>query len=271
MNKFHSVAIILLAVTAGGCGPKTSNPGHASPAKAEPEEIILAKDLGLRMIPLEPGKFLMGSPADEPGRSEDETLHEVTIEVGFSLGATEVTQDQYKKLTGTNPSEFRDEYRPVENVSWDDAAAFCRKLTENERAAGNLPEGMAYRLPTEAEWEYACRAGGSKAYSHGDDEATLAEHAWHRGNSGNTSHPVGARKPNALGFHDMHGNVWEWCRDPYGDYGDDSEKNGSMRVRRGGSWNERAHNCRSAKRLWWLPSRRFNDLGFRIALGRALE
>ena len=268
MNKFHFVAIILLAVTVGGCGPKTSNPDHASPAKVEPEEIILAKDLGLRMIPLEPGKFLMGSPADEPGRSEDETLHEVTIEVAFSLGATEVTQGQYKKLTGTNPSEFRDEYRPVENVSWDDAAAFCRKLTENERAAGNLPEGMAYRLPTEAEWEYACRAGSSKAYSHGDDATALSEHAWHRGNSGNTSHPVGARKPNALGFHDMHGNVWEWCRDPYGDYGKDSEKNSSMRVRRGGSWNERARNCRSAKRLWWLPSRRFNDLGFRIALGR---
>ena len=90
-----------------------------------------------------------------------------------------------------------------------------------------------------------------------------------RGNSGNATHPVGARKPNALGFHDMHGNVWEWCEDLYAEY--DKKEGGSMRVRRGGSWNERARNCRSAKRHWWLPSRRFNDLGFRIALGRAFE
>ena len=134
-----------------GCGPKAPRAPSVPPVPAIPENPVSAKDLGLRMIRVEPGKFLMGSPPEEPWRSEDESLHETIIPHPFMLGSTEVTQAQYERLTGTNPSAFRGKDLPVENVSWNEAAAFCAKLTENERRAGSLPEGMIYRLPTEAE------------------------------------------------------------------------------------------------------------------------
>ncbi len=151
----------------------------------------------------------------------------------------------------------------MEQVSWSDAMEFCAKVTERERNAGRLTGGYAYTLPTEAQWEYACRAGSTEAYA-GDLDAM----AWYDGNSGNKTHPVGAKQANAWGFHDMHGNVWEWCSDWYGDYElsiDDPSitdptgpSRGSNRVRRGGSWDRIASYCRSAVRYWYL--------GFRLCL-----
>jgi formylglycine-generating enzyme required for sulfatase activity len=170
-----------------------------------------------------------------------------------------------------------DDY-PMYYVSWEEAVEFCRRLTDLERAAGRLPVGHVYRLPTEAEWEYACRAGSTTRFANGNAEADLDKIGWYGGNSGGTSHPVGMKLPNAWGLHDMHGNVWEWCLDWYGDYPSDSvmdprgTQSGSDRVLRGGSWGYgAAADCRSAQRGSWLPSYNLSpdessSLGFRVSL-----
>jgi formylglycine-generating enzyme required for sulfatase activity len=155
----------------------------------------------------------------------------------------------------------------VEQVSWNDAVEFCRKLTDRERAAGRLPEGYVYTLPTEAQWEYACRAGTTGAYA-GD----LGAMGWYKDNSGSTTHPVGQKRANAWGLYDMHGNVWEWCLDWKGDYPSGNvtdptgPSSGSHRIVRGGSWINAALYARSANRLWFSPGFRRNFLGFRVAL-----
>ena len=229
-------------------------------------------DLGLEMACIRPGTFTMGSPSSEEGRLDGEGPQtRVTLTRGFWLGKTEVTQGQYEALMGSNPSKFTNAGRnaPVEQVSWDDAMEFCRKLTEQERAAGRLPDGYAYTLPTEAQWEYACRAGTAGAYS---GIGYFDAMAWCDQNSGNTTHPVAQKQANAWGLYDMHGNVWEWCRDWHGDYpgGDATDpagpSSGSDRVNRGGGWSNAAQNCRSALRLWYAPGIRSDNLGFRLAL-----
>ena len=160
---------------------------------------------------------------------------------------------------------------PVEQVSWDDAQEFCRRLTEADRKAGKLPAGVAYRLPTEAEWEYACRSGSTTKYCFGDDEGRLGDYAWYNGNSGRKTHDVGKKKPNAWGLHDMHGNVWEWCQDWLGDYPAAAQTDpsgpptGRYRVLRGGSWDAPAVGCRSASRFYHTPDDRDNVSGFRVA------
>ena len=219
---------------------------------------------------IEPGTFMMGSPENEAGRyDKDETQHRVTLTKPYYLGVYEVTQDEYERLMGINPSDFKDKRNPVENVSYDDAIAFIKRLNDlpEEKAAGR-----SYRLPTEAEWEYASRAGSSTAYCFGDDETRLGEYAWYYKNSGSTTHPVGEKRPNGWGLYDMHGNVWEWCNDWYGEYPSGSvtdptgASSGSLRVYRGGSWDSLAAGCRSAFRLRFVPSLRCNDLGFRLVL-----
>ena len=183
------------------------------------------------------------------------------------MGVHEITQAQYEQVMGVNPSRFKGADNPVENVSWDDAVEFCRRLSElpAEKEAGNV-----YRLPTEAEWEYACRAGTTTMYSFGDDESKLGDCDWFSENSGTKTHPVGGKKPNAWGLYDMHGNVWEWCQDLYGDYPSGpvtdptGPATGSDRVYRGGSWYGTAVYCRSANRHWYLPSYRSINLGFRV-------
>jgi formylglycine-generating enzyme required for sulfatase activity len=163
-----------------------------------------------------------------------------------------------------------DDY-PMYGVNWDEAVEFCARLTEQERLAGRLPVGYAYRLPTEAEWEYACRAGSTTRFANGDTEANLDKIAWDRDNSGNTSHPVGTKLPNAWGLHDMHGNVWEWCLDWYGDYPAAGAVDsfgpaaGIYRVFRGGGWDYTSRHCRSAYR-GEDDADRYNSLGFRVVL-----
>jgi formylglycine-generating enzyme required for sulfatase activity len=239
-----------------------------------PKEIT--NSIGMKLVLTPKGTFMMGSPESEEARFEDETQHEVTISKDYYLGVHEVTQAQYEKVMGTKPSYFQgDEIKgsstnnPVESVSWLDAVEFCKKLSDlpEEKAAGRV-----YRLPTEAEWEYACRAGSKSAYSFGESSKSLGDYAWFDGNSNNQTHPVGEKKANAWGLYDMHGNVWELCSDWYGEYpkgavSDPSGPNeGSYRVIRGGGWNDEAADCRSANRARIVPSDRSINLGFRVAL-----
>lgn len=227
-------------------------------------------DLQLDLLWVEPGTFTMGSDFEEPGRNKAEGPRmEVTLTRGFWLGKTEVTQAQYEAITGTNPSTFTavGPTAPVERVSWTDAMAFCAKLNERERAAGRLPDGYAYTLPTEAEWEYAYRAGTTTVYPERPDEMS-----WHKGNSGESTHPVGLRKPNPWGFHDMAGNIVEWCLDWYGDYPGGAVKDpkgprrGYYRIARGGSWRTDFTLSRSAARSGGSEGRLDYTLGFRLAL-----
>lgn len=178
---------------------------------------------------------------------------------------------------GNNPSAFTgDTNRPVEAVNWNNAVAYCAALTTSERAAGRCPADWSYRLPTEAEWEYACRAGTATRFSYGDDPGytLLTNYAWYSSNSGSTTHPVGQKAPNPWGLYDMHGNVWEWCQDswdgsanyPGGSTTDPLVTTGSLRVLRGGDWNSGGNSARCATRDDVLPVSVYIFLGFRAVL-----
>jgi formylglycine-generating enzyme required for sulfatase activity len=209
------------------------------------------------------GKFTMGSPSSEKGHSTDEEQVKVTLSQAFWLAKTEVTQEQWQALMGSNPSQFKGEQLPIENVSWEDAQSFLTRLNESKV----LPEVWQFALPTEAQWEYACRAGEKGPYSGG----SLNEVGWYDGNSEKKPHDVGLKMPNAWGLHDMHGNVYEWCADGYADPlqgGVDPERPelGDERVCRGGSWFYNAVLCRAANRYKSYPDRRDYRLGFRLAI-----
>jgi formylglycine-generating enzyme required for sulfatase activity len=231
--------------------------------------VDLGKPIGTEgFVWILPGTFVMGSPSSEEGRYDDEVQHRVTLTQGFWLSDHEVTQAEYQEVMRTNPSYFKgDPNRPVETVTWNDAVLYCDLLTARERAAGRITAQQAYRLPTEAEWEYAARAGTTGA-RHGE----LDTIAWWSGNSGSGTHPVKKKAPNAWGLHDMLGNVREWCSDWYGDYPTGSVTDptgpnwGSGRVFRGGSWYFGAGSARSADRFRDDPSLRSFSLGFRPAL-----
>ena len=233
------------------------------------------------LVWIRPGRFQLGSPAEEKdhGTDEDPTT-EVVITRGFWMGQHEVTQAEYLALVGTNPSGFvQSTNQPVERVTWNEANAYCERLTARERDAGRLPLGYVYRLPTEAEWEYACRAGTTTRFSFGDDlgETELVGYAWFITNSESSSHPVGQLKPNPWGVHDLHGNVWEWCHDIWQDAypggtvtNYSGPKDGWLRVARGGSWLYDASFSRSANRDNYGPDNRCSDIGFRVVLGPPL-
>lgn len=242
-------------------------------ALASGAERQVIDDLGLELIRVSAGTFVMGSPAEEPKRHKAEGPQtKVTLTQDFWLGQTPVTQAQYEAVMGENPSHFKavGSAAPVERVSWLDAMEFCRVLTERERLAGRLPEGFVYTLPTEAQWEYACRAGTTGAYPGIPDKM-----AWHEGNSGGTTHPVAEKEPNAWGFHDMAGNVLEWCADWYGNYAGGAVSDpagpafGHFRIARGGSWRVEVSVGRSAARAGGSAGRRDYTMGFRVALCRA--
>jgi len=231
-------------------------------------------ELGMKFVLMPAGTFLMGSPLNETGRDSDEKRHKVTLTRPFYMQTTEVTQGQWQAVMGVNPSHFRGcgETCPVESVSWHDAQRFIYRL--NAMTGPNT-----YRLPTEAEWEYAARSGSQTALSNGkltvtgcDHDAKLDRIGWYCGNSGHKTHPVAQKQPNSWGLYDMHGNVWEWCQDWYGDYPSGSvtdpqgPPSGLIRVNRGGSWWWFARFCRSANRIRYMPFDRTEDTGFRLVM-----
>ncbi len=240
--------------------------------------------LGVDMIEVSPGTFQMGSPENEPSRLNDEgPQHSVTLTHGFWLGKFPVTQGQYLRVMGINPSEFKGPNQPVERVSSREAVAFCERLTQEGLESGVLPPDWEFRLPTEAEWEYACRAGTTSAFNDGSlctrpegKDPALDRLGWFDKNSRTKTHPVGEKQPNAWGFHDCHGNVWEWCLDDMRMYRDQAESDpvglldGAGRVLRGGSCWYDAGCCRSALRNVSDLDDRYRGFGFRLAAGQRL-
>ena len=293
----NAVGFCLLAcVLLVGCGSQEAGGVKVSEGKQSPVESVkvaekaqgqekdiasprekFTNSIGMEFASIPAGKFLMGSPATEQERDPDETRHEVTLTHAFRLGVYEVTQAQYEQVMGENPSFSKGARLPVEQVSYLDALIFCRKLSDlpAEKAAGRK-----YRLPTEAEWEYCCRAGTSTPFHFGNELNGTQANCFgefpygttQKGPSLGKTSPVGSYPPNAWGLHDMHGNVWEWCADRYGDYpkGPITDPRGpevgSDCVLRGGSWIYVAALCRSAYRSRFDPSPRDYWSGFRLAL-----
>jgi len=271
-QKAGTVAWAVLVVALGGLALATCQ--DAKPVGGQtispPKE--LAVDLGggvnLEMVLIPAGEFMMGSPVSERGAAADEKpQHRVRINQPFYLGKYPVTQEQWTAVMGGNPSFFKGPKNPVEEVSWDDCTQFFKRL--NEKVGGGK-----YRFPTEAQWEYACRAGSTTRFCFGDDEAGLGAYGWYDKNSGGTSHPVGEKKPNAWGLYDMHGNIWQWCWDWYDSayYAhspvDDpaGPATGTERVSHGGCWFSPASSARSANHGRIESAHRGSHLGFRAAL-----
>jgi formylglycine-generating enzyme required for sulfatase activity len=236
--------------------------------------VDLGGGVSLELVWIPAGSFTMGSPDNESGRYDDEgPQHKVTISKGFWMGKHEVTQEQWQAVMGRNPSKFKGSKNPVEQVSWDGCQSYIQQLNRKV-------QGVGFRLPTEAEWEYACRAGTTTAFHYGNDlDASLANfdgnYPYGNGRKGEYRRktvPVGSFKPNAFGLYDMHGNVWEWCQDWYGAYPSGAVTDpagpgaGSSRVLRGGSWLNHARGCRSAGRYNRVPGNRIFDIGFRVVL-----
>ncbi len=264
MRKFHVVIefIVLSMVTLGFA----FNTWAAGPKKK------IDNSLGMEFVLINPGTFKMGSPEEEPGRFVGEIQHKVNLTKAFYIQTTEVTQAQWQALMGDNPSSHGrcGDRCPVEQVSWDDAQQFIRKLNEKEGTD-------QYRLPTEAEWEYACRAGTTTAIPNGpithfqcnvDDNLTAI--AWYCGNSQDQIHPVAEKAPNPWGLYDMLGNVQEWCRDWFGAYPSDEvidpdgPEKGSYRVMRGGAWFSPVRDVRCASRFGSPPHYKFQHIGLRL-------
>ena len=241
----------------------------ATPAYTQQQKEII-NSIGMKLVLIHAGSFKMGSSEGEEGRHDNEKSHEVTISNPFYLGAYEITQEQYEKVFENNPSKSRGTIKPVEDVSWENAISFCHKLSESpdEKAAGR-----EYRLPKEAEWEYACRATSSSAYCFGDSPESLDEYAWSSENSRSKTQQVGQKKPNRRGLYDMHGNVLEWCMDSYSDYPSAATpdiqmpRDDTYRMIRGGNVMFGAIFCRSALRNRAAPSTHVLNIGFRVAMG----
>ena len=216
------------------------------------------------MVYVSGGTFTMGATSEQGSDAYDweKPAHSVTLS-GYYIGKYEVTQGLWKAVMGSNPSYFKGDNLPVEHVSWDEVQEFLRKLNEIT--------GKNYRLPTEAEWEFAARGGNSSRGYKYSGSNSIGNVAWYDGNSGDRTHAVGTKSPNELGIYDMSGNVYEWCQDWYGDYSSSSQRNpkgpngGSRRVFRGGSWHS-ARDCRVSCRSGFTPDFRYFPLGFRLAL-----
>jgi len=235
------------------------------PADKNGLRIELGRDVKMEFVRIEPGSFWMGS---ENGDASESPVHKVNISEPFYLGKYPVTQEQWQAVMGSNPTQpqhFAGPQNPVIFVSWTDCQQFLSKIKER------FPAGMRPVVPTEAQWEYACRAGRATAYHYGDDPASLGEYAWFTANAAGVIHPVGRKKPNDWGLHDMHGNTWQWCADWHGKYPQAEQtdplgpEKGTERVLRGGSWHSKAEDCRSTSRYWALPDFRYVYPGVRLA------
>lgn len=269
----------VLGQVAGGHISRPTTPKHTTktaPArkKQKPKEQknqqksssdVIIKRLVNNMVYVEGGTFTMGATSEQgsDAASDEKPAHQVTLS-SFSIGKYEVTQEEWEAVMGSNPSYFKGALLPVEKVSWNDCQEFIRKL--------NSMTSKRFRLPTEAEWEYASRGGNrSRGYKYAGGNV-LDNVAWYDSNSGNKTHDVGQKSPNELGLYDMSGNVWEWCYDWYGSYSSSSQSNpagpssGSYRVRRGGSWFSDARNCRVLYRGNSSPGNSLDFLGLRLAL-----
>jgi formylglycine-generating enzyme required for sulfatase activity len=282
MMKTLGLATVVLGVfiaMVGGVSKESTAQGQPAnpPGVAGGQELTL--DLGdkitLKLAHIPSGKFIMGSPATEQrsfedGFKDESPQHEVTISKPFYIGVYLVTQEQYQQVMGKNPSKFKVPLNPVENITWDDAVEFCKKLSAKT--------GKSLRLPTETQWEYACRAGSTTAYCNGDTLDDLKKVGWcsydGKWGSAKAPKPVGSLQPNAWGLYDMHGNLWEYCADWYAA---DSYANakridpqgpdaGTQHVVRGGPWNDYPRDCRSAKREKRPPGSKSSSGGFRVAL-----
>ena len=274
-------AILLLSLILGAramAGAPKLSTGSAKRTPGTSQTVRLGGGVLMEFVWCPPGSFMMGSSSNQQasainalprdlspntGKSTVAAIHSegpqhrVILPNGFWMAKTEVTQSQWAQVMGNNPSKFKaaGSNAPVETVSWNDCQAFIARL--NATLMKQMP---GVRLPSEAEWEYACRAGAQTAYYFGDDAAKLGDYAWHSKNSGLTSHPVAEKRPNAWGLHDMHGNVWEWCADCYGKYPADAVQNpvgpamGPGRVGRGGGWDDLAEDCRAAYRSYGRPA-----------------
>ena len=239
----------------------------------EPKTVI--NSIGMKLVEIPAGKFTMGDGGGV----------KVTLTNQFLLGTTEVTQGQFKTVMGTEPWLNKGDVQIGEDnaasyVDWNDATAFCQRLTDTDHKNGKLSAGESYRLPTEAEWEYACRASTQTAFSFGDDDGQLGQYAWFKGNAFDAgeryAHAVGLKKPNPWGLYDMHGNVWEWCSNWYdgklsGGTDPVGPEGGFGRARRGGGWGGYSDVCRSAARNLEDPSLRINYQGFRVARSQSAQ
>lgn len=250
--------------------------GCKTPTNPSCEKNRTLKVLYLTMIYIEPGEFIMGS---DKWNNDEKPAHKVKITKPFWIAECEITQLQYQKITDQYPSLYTGKYAPVEQISWDDAAEFCKKINEIEKKEGRVPAGYCYRLPTEAEWEYACRAGTKDDYPGKVDEIS-----WNGNNSENSTQDVKTKAPNPWGIYDMNGNVWEWCLDSceYGENGvvtdtykdgitDPFSTKGDFKILRGGSWCFDPKFCRTTKR--YADKADFNtaDIGMRIVLGPEIK
>jgi len=262
-------------------GAPPAAPATPDPIPESGSRPVFLPMVGMGMVPVAPGVCQMGSTSGQAG---DAPVHGVRLTYPFWIGCTPVTQTEFDAVmgVGNNPSFFRAPTLPVESISWETAADFCRRLTEMQRHVGRIGEDRVFRLPTEAEWEYACRDGaaGTPAaaaepppqFFFGDDPLLLDAFVWHKGNSNGSPHPVAQKQPNALGLYDLLGNVGEWCLDWYAPGTADSMVNpsgpasGTRRVRRGGSWDSIPARCRVASRLGVDPECRSPLLGFRVVL-----
>ncbi|HRZ38136.1 MAG TPA: formylglycine-generating enzyme family protein [Candidatus Paceibacterota bacterium] len=255
-----SFALAAVWLSSTGCekpGVTSSGLANDTPAQSSTAGLVPLTN----MVPIKAGSFVR-------------IRQPVTITRDYWLGRHEVTQAEYSALMGGNPSHFQgDSNCPVEKLNWFEAEAYCAALSERERQAGRLPAGYVYRLPSEAEWEYACRAGSTNLFSFGDNDQAADAHAWTLENSESRSHPVGLKQANAWGLHDMHGNVWEWCLDWFAPYPETpatdpvGPASSKFKVFRGGGWNQEIQYARSANRFMMSPSNGIHFVGFRVALG----
>jgi len=238
------IGFVTLVLFVAGCGSTDSGPQSLE---------AVTNSIGMPFLIVPAGKFRMGSNS---GGANERPMHEVTLSQPFGLGVTEVTEEQYTTVMGKNP-RFSSPGNAINSLSWNEANEFCQRLSmlPEEKAAGRV-----YRLPTEAEWEYACRAGTETAYSFGDDPTEVTTHAWYSRNSGQDTHPPSQKPANPWGFSDVHGNAWEWCQNWFYDYPDAPDTDpvgpskGNLHVLRGGGWFHREPNCRSSSRFTEDPN-----------------